>query len=155
MSKRQRLLNLGIAAVIAVVAVVVILATSGGEEEQEAASTPAPTPAETQPPRAEPQEEATSTPTVKPKEPPVPGIRVADGEVVGGLAEFRVDQGDRLRFTVASDIPEEIHVHAYDLYADVGPGQKARFDFKADIAGVVEVELHGSGTQIASIRVDP
>lgn len=163
MSKRQRLINLGLAAAIAVVAVVVILVTSGGSDDSErsaAAPTPTATPEATvtTSPKAsagEPDADATSTPTVAPQEPEVPSIRTKGGKPVGGIAEFRVEQGERLRFTVTSDVDEEIHVHAYDIYEDVGPGNKARFNFKADITGVIEVELHGSATQIASLRVDP
>lgn len=156
MTKRQRIVNLGIAAAIAVIAVVIILATSGGSDdtEKEAAATPAP--AETQAPQAKPGSDATSEPTVKPDEPDVPAIEVKDGKVVGGVATFRVKQGARLQFSVTADVADEVHVHAYDLMKDIeAPGDTVRFDFKADITGITEVELEDRGLQIASIRVDP
>jgi hypothetical protein len=153
-SQRQRLLNLGIAVVIAVVAVVVILAASGGSDddgEQQAAAPPA---ASTQP-EASGGAEATTSPPEQPKEPPPPEIVVKDGKPVGGVTEIRVNQGDRIRFRVVSDVEDEVHVHAYDIEKDVGPGEPASFDFKASITGITEAELEDRGEQIASIRVDP
>jgi hypothetical protein len=149
---RQRLVNLGIAAAIAVVAVVVILATSGDsdEGEREAAA-----PTATSQPQATGGGQATSTPTPRATEPPLPVITLKDGEPVGGPAEIRVDQGERIRFAVESDVSDHVHVHAYDLFEDVEPGKRVRFDFKATITGITEVELEERGVQIASIRVDP
>jgi hypothetical protein len=37
----------------------------------------------------------------------------------------------------------------------VGPGQPARLRFTADAEGVFELELHGTGTQIATLEVRP
>ena len=71
------------------------------------------------------------------------------------MRELEADQGDTVRFRVVSSEPEEIHVHGYDLYKDVGPGAPATFSFKADITGIFEIELHGSGTQLASLKVEP
>lgn len=153
MSSRQRLVNLAIAAVIAVVAVVVILAGSGNDAdtEREAAATPAPT--QTQAPDG--TRAATPEPTPTPTPDPVPSVRVKAGEVVGGLQTIRADEGDRVRFDVTSDVAEEVHVHAYDIYKDLAAGEPARFSFPATITGIIEVELHGSGLQIAELRVEP
>lgn len=147
MTRRQRLVNLGIAAFIALVAVVAILVTSGEDEpEREAAATPTAT--------ATTGATAPATPTPKPK-PEIPEVRVRDGKVVGGVAELRFDEGDRIRFDVLSDVDEEVHVHAYDVYGDLVSGEPKRFSFKATITGIIEVELHGSGLQIAELRVEP
>lgn len=154
MTRRQRLTNLGIAAVIAIVAVVVILATSGDDEpEQEAAATPTATASATEGATTA-TATATATPTPKPK-PEIPEVRVKDGKVVGGVAKLRFDEGDRIRFDVTSDIDEEVHVHAYDVYGDLVAGEPERFSFKATITGIIEVELHGSGLQIAELRIEP
>ncbi|MBA2763552.1 MAG: hypothetical protein H0U42_02550 [Thermoleophilaceae bacterium] len=94
----------------------------------------------------------------KPKPEPKPSIAridVVDGEPKGAVAKIEVDSGEAIEFTVTSDVPEEIHVHGFDLYEDVGPGQKAAFDFPADLEGIFEVELHGSAVQIAELRVNP
>lgn len=149
MSSRARAVNLAIAAVIAVAAVVIILATSGSDDEpgREAAATPA---AST---RSQAPEE--STPKPRPTPDPVPVVRYEGGEVVGGVEKIEVEQDERVRFDVVSDVEEEIHVHAYDLYYDLKPGRPAKVAFDADITGVVEVELHGVGEPIAELRVTP
>ena len=161
MSKRQRLVNLGIAAAIAVVAAVVLLVSSGGSDssdgERQASATPQAT--VTSSPKASPgrkDADATSTPTVAPDEPAVPEIRVKDGKPVGGITEFRVKQGDRIAFSVTADVADEVHVHAYDFHKDIEkPGDTVKFDFKANITGITEAELENAKLQIASIRVDP
>ena len=56
---------------------------------------------------------------------------------------------------ITSDAADEIHVHGYDIYEDVPAGGRARVRFKADAAGIFEIEMHGSGQQIASLRVNP
>jgi plastocyanin len=151
-TSRQRLVNLGIAAVIAIVAVVVIVAGSGDSDSEKPAATPAATAA----PSSQPSADATTSSTEAPDEPPPPEIVVKDGEVVGGIAEFRVKQGDRVRFSVTADVADEVHVHAYDFMKDIEhPGDTVTFDFKADITGITEVELEDAGLQIASLRVDP
>jgi hypothetical protein len=129
-TQRQRVINLAIAAVIAVVAVVVIIATSGGSG-------------------------GAKRPTTTTSEPGPPEILIKHGKVVGGIARFRVKQGTQLRFTVRSDVADEVHVHAYDLHQDVRPGHPVTFNFKANITGVMEAELESRKLQIASIRVDP
>jgi plastocyanin len=151
-SSRQRAINLAIAAVIAIVAVVVILATSGGSDEKSDETPAAATPAATSQPEASAQGKATSTPD----EPAPPEIVIKDGKVVGGIAKFRVKQGDRIRFSVTADVADEVHVHAYDFMKDIEqPGDTVTFDFKADITGITEVELEDAELQIASLRVDP
>ncbi len=146
MSSRQRLVNLAIAAVIAVVAIVIIVATSGGDDQPERGATATPTATE---PKAE------ATPKPKPTPEPVPLIRFEGGELVDGLQDIEVDKGDKVTFDVISDVPEEVHVHAYDLMTDLEPGKKARISFEATITGVIEIELEDSATEIVELRVNP
>jgi FtsP/CotA-like multicopper oxidase with cupredoxin domain len=82
-------------------------------------------------------------------------IRVRNGEPVGGVREIEVTRGDRVRFTVESDVAEEVHVHGYDLSKDVAAGGSVTFDFPADLDGVFEVELEGTATQIIELTVQP
>ncbi len=153
MDRRQRIVTLGIAAVIAVVAVIVVLATTGGSDEK-TATTPAPTPAVSTP---APGASATASPAPDADaEPPPIAIAVKDGKVVGGVTKIRVKKGDRITFTVTADVADEVHVHAYDYHKDIeAPGDTVKFDFKANITGITEAELEDAGLQIASIRVDP
>jgi len=146
MSRNQRLIFLGIAAVIAVVAVV-IFATSGGDEEQETAGTAA-TATATATPSATEEPSETSTPT--PTQTPEPPLLQA-----GKVAKLRYSEGDTVRFRVRSDEPEEVHVHGYDIKKDLEAGETATMSFKATITGIFEIEFEESAEQIAELRVDP
>ena len=86
---------------------------------------------------------------------PAPRIRVAGGKPVGGIRKIRARHGQRVRFTVTSDVADEIHVHGYDLQHDLAPGQPAAFAFPASIEGVFEIELERRGRQIAELTVTP
>jgi hypothetical protein len=145
MSRAQRFTFLAIALVIAVVAVVVLADSSEDDSEPSqtaATATPTPTPTE-----SAPEETATPTPTPTPEPPPL--LRA------GRVAELQFTEGETIRFRVRSPEPEEIHVHCYEITRDVPAGRTITVSFKASITGICEVELHGSGEQIAALRVEP
>lgn len=54
---------------------------------------------------------------------------------------------------VVADIADEAHLHGYDLFVDLEPGVPAEIVFVADIPGVFELELEGSGLLLAEIEV--
>jgi hypothetical protein len=85
----------------------------------------------------------------------VPRIVVVGGKPRGGVERLSFESGDRIRFTVKSDVADEVHVHGYDVTEDVPAGGSVRFSFPARIEGVFEVELEGLGQQIAELRVSP
>src|SRR5215207_6478536 len=62
----------------------------------------------------------------------------------GRVAKLRVDRGETVRFRARSDVPEEIHVHGYDLTKDVEPGKPVSMSFKADITGIFERAIRGA-----------
>ena len=148
MSKGQRFTFLAIAAVIAIVAVVVLAGGSDDEADsgEQAAATATPT-ATAEPQEAAPQETATPTPEPTPKPPPL--LRA------GKMTKLKATEGKTVRFRVRSDTDEEIHVHAYDIYRDIPAGKTVNVAFKANITGIVEIEFHGSGEQIAELTVEP
>ena len=147
MSRNQRLGFLGIAAVIAIAAVIVLTA-GGGNDEQEASNSAA---TRTATPSATATEDgATPTPTPTPTPKPKPPLLQA-----GKVTKLRFEEGETVRFRARSAEAEEIHVHGYDRYVDLPAGETVTESFKASITGIFEVELHGSGEQIAELRVDP
>ncbi|MET0305620.1 MAG: hypothetical protein ABW196_05255 [Solirubrobacterales bacterium] len=85
----------------------------------------------------------------------VPTIVVRSGEPVGGVQELEYSAGDQIRFRVSSNQADEVHVHGYDVEEEIPAGGAATLSFPADIEGIFEVELHGSETQIAELRVNP
>jgi heme/copper-type cytochrome/quinol oxidase subunit 2 len=81
-------------------------------------------------------------------------ISYSDGQVTSSAGDrLQVAVGETVRLEVASDTAEEVHVHGYDLSADVAPGQTASLAFTADIPGIFEVELEKSHTPLLSLEV--
>jgi len=78
---------------------------------------------------------------------------VVGGNPQGGIARDSVDRGQTVAITVTSDIADEVHVHGYDLMADVAPGAPATIRFTADAPGRFEIELEDIGVQIAELEV--
>jgi hypothetical protein len=85
----------------------------------------------------------------------VPTIVVRHGKPVGGIAQLTYKEGERVRFKVASDVSDEVHVHGYDVMKDVRAGGSVSFDFPATIEGVFEAELESRKEQILELRVNP
>ena len=83
-------------------------------------------------------------------------IAVAEGEPVDGVTRIEVSKGDRVRFTVTSDQPGEVHVHGFDITKPVTPEQAAKFNFVAKFEGIFEVAVHlGGDIEIAKVVVEP
>ena len=143
MSRGQRFTFLGIAAVIAVVAVI-LLAGGGDETDKASNSAPTPTPTAT----ADGASEATATATAKPK--PKPPLLQAGREKA-----LNFKQGETVRFRVRNDEAEEVHIHGYDIKKELEPGKTETVSFKATITGIFEIELEGSGTLLAQLKVVP
>ena len=59
-----------------------------------------------------------------------------EGEII------EVKQGDHITFNIESDVRGGFHLHGYDLYNEVAPGQPASFNFTADATGNFEIMLH-------------
>ena len=82
-------------------------------------------------------------------------VTYAGGEVTGAPARVPVKLGEQVVLRFTSDVVEEIHVHGYDLYADLTPGKTEEITFIADIPGSFEVELHGAARPLYQLRVAP
>jgi hypothetical protein len=87
--------------------------------------------------------------------PAEPMITIKGGEPVDGVAELSFAKGDEIAFSVSSDTADEIHVHGYDVSAEVAPGHEAKLSFPATIDGIFEVELEQSAVEIAKLTVTP
>lgn len=94
-------------------------------------------------------------PPPEPTRPAVPTVVVRNGSAVGGVRTIAVDVGERARFRVRSDAADEIHVHGYEVTEAIPAGNAATVSFRADIEGIFEIELHGSGEQVAELQVSP
>jgi FtsP/CotA-like multicopper oxidase with cupredoxin domain len=81
-------------------------------------------------------------------------VTYRDGAVQGPTS-FTLTQGERVRLVVHADVADEVHVHGYDLSADVTTQEPARIDFVANAAGVYEVELEGAGELLFELEIVP
>ena len=127
-----------------------LLLVQGSGGEGGATDTGTTTAQETAPPAA-------STPSAAEPEPApeIPTVVFADGRPRGGVKRLSFDKGDRVRFRVRSDVADEIHVHGFDEYADVAAGRSVTLSFDARFDGAYEVEMHESGTQVATLEIQP
>ena len=81
-------------------------------------------------------------------------VTYRDGGVQGPTS-FSATQGDRVRILVRADVSDHVHLHGYDLMADVAPGAPARIDFVANAPGVFEVELEDAGELLFQLEIAP
>jgi heme/copper-type cytochrome/quinol oxidase subunit 2 len=89
------------------------------------------------------------------KQSSTPTVRVNGGKPVGGIQTLTFAKGGTVAFQVTSDVPDEVHVHGYDVHKDVSPGHPVKFRFPASIDGEFVVELERRTEQIASLKVTP
>jgi hypothetical protein len=139
-----------ILASVTVIVVLFVLLRPGasGDRASSTPSTPTPT--------VSPSPSGTSSPSPEPEPEPEPVIDVTfrDGKI-RGPTEFTVSQGDRVQIVVHADVMDEVHLHSYDLHADVAPGEPARIEFVANIAGVFECELEDASTLLFQLEIVP
>jgi FtsP/CotA-like multicopper oxidase with cupredoxin domain len=140
MSRSQRISLVVGALAIAVVAFLIARPGDDDEPDRSAATTPAQT--ETEAGTGEESAEPQPTETEAPARPKATRIQIRGGNVVGGAKTIEVSQGDTVRILVSADAPDEIHLHGYDITRSAGPGQPARFSFKANAEGAFEIESH-------------
>lgn len=80
-------------------------------------------------------------------------FEITDGEVSPSLARAEVAQDATVRIVVTSDQADELHLHGYDLTAEVGPGQEGVLEFVADQAGLFELETHDTHLVLLQLQV--
>ena len=80
-------------------------------------------------------------------------VRYRNGKVTPSPDRISVSKGQNVRIEVTSDATDEIHVHGYDLKADLTPGQKAVVSFRADQPGLYEVEVEDAGVVLFQLLV--
>jgi len=105
----------------------------------------------TQPP---PAAGAQGTPAPQPSA-AIHQFRIEHGRRVAGPDRIEVRGGDSVTLRITSDAADEVHVHGYDLHAELRPGVPAVLAFKADRSGRFDVELHKSDLQLVTLEVQP
>lgn len=150
MGSRARLVLLA-ATVLAAVVLFLVLRPDDEEPRRSATTTSETTTSTGTETETETQANTTTTET-----PSAVRIRIqAQGDGSGSIRRVTIKRGQRVTLIVSSDVPDEVHVHGYDLMADVAPGSPARISFEASVPGRFEVELESRALQIAELRVGP
>ncbi|HEY0402253.1 MAG TPA: hypothetical protein VGD09_09555, partial [Blastococcus sp.] len=80
-------------------------------------------------------------------------VQITGGQVSGDTGRVSMAAGEHVTLVITSDVADQVHVHGYDLEAELSPGQPTEITFDATIPGVFEVELHEAGTQLLSLQV--
>ena len=73
-------------------------------------------------------------------------------ELEGGARRQSVSLGDEITVRVSGTSTDHVHIHGYDLFIDLTDGS-GELTFAADIPGVFEIELEGSGTLLVQMEV--
>lgn len=138
MPRQQRIALVAAAVVVAVLAFLVLRPSNDSSDKTASTGT-----------------SSTPAANAKPK-PATQSIRISGGKPAGGIKKIAVKKGDRVVLKVtSSDTSDEVHVHGYNLHGNLAPGKPVKITFKAKIEGIFEIELEGSKTQIAELKVEP
>ena len=148
---RDKRLLIGLGVIVALVALFLVF-RPGDDDEGGTGTT---TSAVTVPPTIEPTTTETETATTAAPEATQLVVTIRGGEPVDGIVRAEAHKGDPVVVIVRSDVADEVHVHGYDLMADVAPGKPARIEFTADLTGRFEIELESRGKQIGQLTVLP
>ncbi len=80
-------------------------------------------------------------------------VSVQDGEVDPPTQRVEVEQGQQMRLIVTSDVDDQIHVHGFDVEAELQAGQPATVEFVADQTGLFEVETHETELLLLQLEI--
>ena len=159
MHPRFRRFALVLATVGLLVSLFIALRPDDGEDEAAGTTTTTTTTSTTTTTEAPPVTTTEPPPatTTAPPEPAFDTVRVnvVGGRPQGGVKRATIEQGRDVVLVVRADVSDHVHLHGYDLMADVAPGAPARLRFTADVPGRFEVELEDLGVPIADLQVRP
>jgi len=136
---------------------VLLAGCAAGTDDPVASDTPAASPSPAAPSPAAPSPAATAADPSPAPVPAVPEVRVitasyAGGEVVTDGARVESQLGEQVVLRLSSDVAEEVHVHGYDVYADIPAGGSVDIPLTLTLPGSYEVELHGVGRPLFQLR---
>ena len=71
-------------------------------------------------------------------------MEIVGGELTGGESTLTVNQGDTVTIDWTSDLPLLVHLHGYNIEAQVGPGETAPMNFEAHATGRYDIFIHAA-----------
>lgn len=109
-----------------------------------------------------PRETTTAETETQPPPTPAPPadatvtIRIAvAADAAPTVRKLSVRLGRKVEIVVRSELTDSVHLHGYDVAAEVAPGKPGRIAFTADAPGRFELELEERGLPIAELEVRP
>jgi hypothetical protein len=66
---------------------------------------------------------------------------------------IELGQGDQLEVAIQSGVEDQFHLHGYDIFKDLQPGQKTTFNITLETPGEFEAELHHTEAQLFKLQV--
>jgi len=82
-------------------------------------------------------------------------LTIKGGKLKSGPEVFQVHQGERVTLNIRSDSRDELHLHGYDLHAQLEPGETTSLQFTADRTGRFGMELHKAHSELGALEVYP
>lgn len=82
-------------------------------------------------------------------------INIRNGKAVSGATLLKAREGDEIILKIVSDRSDELHLHGYDLHADLVPGETSTLAFTATRTGHFGMEMHRSHTELGALEVYP
>jgi hypothetical protein len=82
-------------------------------------------------------------------------IDIRDGKIVSGSPSLQVREGDEVTLKIISDRGDELHLHGYDLHAQLVAGEATTLAFTAARTGRFGLEMHHAHTELGTLDVYP
>lgn len=82
-------------------------------------------------------------------------FNVIDGQLAEGPVVVAVTEGTPVTFRFFTNKKDEVHLHGYDLSAELKPDEASQISFVADKSGRFEMELHKSHSKLSVLEVRP
>lgn len=75
--------------------------------------------------------------------------------IIEGADTISVTEGEKVVLKIVSDIPDEFHLHGYDISVDLEKDTPAELSFTASISGRFVYELEKSKIDLGAVEVQP
>ncbi len=98
---------------------------------------------------------ATQAPAATRPAPRVFELVIAGGKLASGPRLIQLQQGEVVTLEVTSDQNDELHVHGYDLHAQLQAHTPTTLRFEADRSGRFAYELHQARVELGVLEVQP
>jgi hypothetical protein len=125
---------------------VLVLALGGcasGDDDSDTASSPSATAGGS----------ASSSPATEAQQAVEISVAVTDGKVDPKPHRVEVAKDSQVRLIVTSDVDDELHVHGYEVEAELEAGRPTTVELVADQTGIFEVETHESELELLQLEV--